>query len=137
MNTPSRTTRVTPIERAQMLFGRSKSAQSRSVGGIPSSFDIEFFPKPAKILRLVIDNRKHPAQKEQVARLQRLDIGAKRRRSGWELYAKVLQPAFCAARLRTFTRLPPAHVRTAVHVQHLPGYAGELPSDKPQHPQYP
>ena len=120
-----------------MLLGRSQDAQSRGVGGISSGLGIELFPQPAKILRLVVDNRKHPAKEEQVARLHRLDVSAKRRRGGWELNAKVLQPAFGAARLRTFTRLPPAHVRTVVHVQHLPGDVTELPSDKRQHQRCP
>ena len=84
-----------------MFLGRGEGAQSRGVGGISPSLDIEFFPKPANILRLVVHNRQHPAQEEQIARLQRLDVSAKRRRSGWELNAKVLQPALCAARLRT------------------------------------
>ena len=91
------------IERAQMLFRRGEGAQGRSVGGISSSFGIELFPQPAKIFRLVVDNRKHPAKEEQVARLQCLDVSAKRRRGGWELNAKVLQPALGAARLRTFS----------------------------------
>ena len=85
-----------------MLFGRSEDAQSRSVGGISSGLGIELFPQPANILRLVVDNREHPAKEEQVARLYRLHISAKRRRGGWELNAKVLQPAFGTARLRTF-----------------------------------
>src|SRR5271156_4715233 len=86
-----------------MLFRRGQNSQSRSVGGISSSLSIELFPKPPNILRLVVDNWKHPAKKEQVARLYRLDVSAKRRRRGRELNAKVLQPAICTARLRTFT----------------------------------
>ena len=86
-----------------MLFRRGENAQSRGVGGISSSLDIELFPEPANILRLVVDDREHPAKEEQVARLYRLDVSAKRRRGGWELNAKILQPAFCTARLRTFT----------------------------------
>ena len=70
----------------------------------------------------MIHNWKHAAKEEQIACLQRLDISAERRRGGWELNAKVLQPALCTARLRTFCGLPLAHVRTVVHVQHLPGY---------------
>lgn len=85
-----------------MLPGRSEHIQGRSVGGISSSLDIELFAKPANILRLVVDNWEHPAKKEQVARLYRLDVSAKRRRGGWELNAKVLQSAICTARLRTF-----------------------------------
>ena len=63
----------------------------------------DFEDDPAKVLRLVIDNWEHPAKEEKVARLHRLDVAAKRRRSGWELNAKVLQPEICTARLRTFS----------------------------------
>jgi hypothetical protein len=86
-----------------MLFGRGENAQSRSVRGISSSFDIELFPKSANILRLVVHNWEHPAKVEQVARLYRLDVSAKWRRGRWELNAKVLQPAICTARLRTLS----------------------------------
>jgi len=82
-----------------MLFGRSEDVQSRCVSGISSGLGIELFPKPAKILRLVIDNREHPAKEEKVARLYCLDISAKRRRGSREPNAKVLQSAICAARL--------------------------------------
>jgi hypothetical protein len=84
-----------------MFLGRSEDAQSRGVGGIPSSLRIQFFPKPANILRLVVDNREHPAKEEQIARLERLHISAEWRRSGGEFNAKVLQPAICTARLGT------------------------------------
>jgi hypothetical protein len=80
-----------------MLFGRSENAQSRSVGGVSSSFGIELFPEPADKLRLVVDHREHPAKEEQVTRLYRLNVSAKRRRGGWELNAKVLQPAIGTA----------------------------------------
>ena len=59
-----------------MLLGRSEHVQCRSVGGISSSLGVELFPKPADILRLVIDNRKHSAKEEQIARLNRLDVTA-------------------------------------------------------------
>ena len=52
-----------------MFPGRSEDTQSCCVGGIPSSLRIQFFPKPANILRLVIDNREHAAKEKQVARL--------------------------------------------------------------------
>ena len=84
-----------------MFPGRSEDAQRRGVGGIPSSLRIQFFPKPANILRLVVDNRKHAAKEEQVARLQRFHISAERGGSGWELNTKVLQPAICTAQLGT------------------------------------
>ena len=84
-----------------MLFGRGKDTQSRRVGGISSGLDIELFPQPANIFRLVVDNWEHPAKEEQVACLDRLDVSAKGRRGGWELNAKVLQPAVgCSAVLR-------------------------------------
>src|SRR5215468_6949987 len=86
-----------------MLLGRGEDVQSRSESGISPSLEIELFPESAKVLRLVIDNWEHPAKKEKVARLHRLDISAKRRRGGWELNAKVMQPAIRTARLRTFS----------------------------------
>jgi len=86
-----------------MLLRRGKNSQSRCVGGISSGFGIKFFPEPANILRFVVNNWEHPAKEEQIARLYRLNISAKRRRDGWELDTKLLQSAFCAAWLRTFT----------------------------------
>ena len=83
-----------------MLLGRGESVQSRSVSGISPSLDIELFPQSAKVLRLVINNGDHPAKKEKIARLYRLDISTKRRRGGRELNAKVLQSAICTAWLR-------------------------------------
>ena len=85
-----------------MLFGRGEDAQSRGVGGISTGLGIELLSQPPDILRLVIDNWEHPAKEEQVARLYRFHVRAKRRRGGWQLNAKVLQPAICTARLRTF-----------------------------------
>ncbi len=84
-----------------MLFGRSEHAQSRGVGGISSSLGIEFLPQPANILRLVVYNREHPTKEEQIARLYRLHVRAKRSGGGRELNAQILQPAFGAARLGT------------------------------------
>src|SRR5271156_2230490 len=89
------------IERAQMLFNRGQTAQSRRASRIASSFDIELLSKAAEILRLVIDNRKHAGQEKQVASLRCLDVVAKRFRRGRELNAKLLQRLFCAARLGT------------------------------------
>jgi len=85
-----------------MLLRRGKDVQSRSVGGISPTLDIELFPESAKVLRLVIDNREHPAKEEKVARPYRLDISAKGRRGRWELNAKVLQSAIRTIWLRTF-----------------------------------
>ena len=97
------------VERAQMLLGRGEDVQSRSESGISPSLDIELFPESAKVLRLVIDNWEHPAKEEKVARLHRLDVTAEWRRGGWELNAKVSQPAICTAQVRT----PTAHHRPA------------------------
>src|ERR1700733_8299880 len=86
-----------------MLLRRSENAQSRRVGGISSSLGIWLVPKSANILRFMVNNRKHPAKEEQVPRLYRLNVRAKRRRRSWEQNAKLLQPALRTARLRTFT----------------------------------
>jgi len=91
------------IERAQMLFGRGQGAQGRSPNRIAAHFGIQFLPQPAKILRLVIHNREHAAQEEEIACLQRLNVTSERRWSSRKLNAKVLQSALCAARLRAFT----------------------------------
>jgi hypothetical protein len=85
-----------------MFFGGGKDAQGRRVGGIPPSLDIELLSEPADILRLVVDDWKHPAKEEQVAGLHCFDVRAKRRRRCWELNAQVLQPAFCATWLGIF-----------------------------------
>ena len=59
------------IERPQMLPGGSERTQSRGVGGVSPCLGVEFFSQPAKILRFVIHHWKHPAEKEEAARLQR------------------------------------------------------------------
>src|SRR6266567_3227202 len=84
-----------------MMFGSCEGAQRRRIGGVSSGLGIEFFAKPAKILRLMVNNREHPAEEKQVACLYRLDVTSKRRRGGWELNSKVVQPAIRTARLRT------------------------------------
>ena len=96
-----------------MLLGSSQDVQSRSVSGISSSLGIELFPKSANKLRLVVHNWEHPAKEEQVVRLHRLDVSSKRLRGGWELNAKVLQPAICTARCEplVLTTGPRAHRR--------------------------
>src|SRR5271166_796469 len=86
-----------------MFFGRREDAQSCSVGSVPSSFDIELFPKPADVLRLVVDDRQHSAEEQEIAGLHRLDVRAERSRRGRELNAKLLQAAIRAARLRTLS----------------------------------
>src|SRR5262245_41675453 len=89
-----------------MLIGFSEDIQCRSVGGISSGFGIELFRKSAKILRLVVHNWEHSAKEEKVACLHRFDVSAKRRRGGWELNVKVLQPAICNAQVRTSNAYP-------------------------------
>jgi hypothetical protein len=78
------------VERSQVLFCSGQSAESGGVGGIPSSLYVEFFAEAAEILRLVIDNRKHAAEKEQVSGLHGLNVGAKGRRGSRELNAELL-----------------------------------------------
>ena|SRR5438067_5302540 len=84
-----------------MLFCCGKGAQSSGEGGVPSCLGIELFAKPADVLGLVVYNWQHPAQEKKAARLSRFDIRAEWSRGGWELYAKVFEPAFCAAQLQT------------------------------------
>lgn len=90
------------IERTEMLPRRSEDAKSGCVGGIPRRLYIELFANAAYVLRLVLDNREHSAQEEQVACLDGLGVGAKRRGRRYELNAKLLQPAFGARRLWSF-----------------------------------
>jgi hypothetical protein len=78
------------VERSQVLFCSGQSVESGGVGGIPSSLGVEFFAEAAEILRLVIDNRKHAAEKEQVSGLHGLNVGAKGRRGSRELNAELL-----------------------------------------------
>jgi hypothetical protein len=85
-----------------MLLRRSQRAESRSAGGITTAFGIEFLSKPANIFRLVIDNGKHPAEEEQVARLQSFHVAAEGRRRPREFDAEVPQPALDAASLGAF-----------------------------------
>ena len=70
-----------------MLLSCSKSAQARYICCVASCLYIKFFAKSANVLRLMVDDREHPGEEEQVARLQYLDIIAKRRWSGWKLNA--------------------------------------------------
>src|ERR1700733_8178114 len=86
-----------------MLFRRSEDAQSRGVDRVSSSLDIELFSQSADILRLVVDNREHPAKEEQVACLYRLGVSTKRRRGVGELNTKVLEPLICALWQRTLS----------------------------------
>jgi hypothetical protein len=51
--------------------------------------------------RLAVHNWEHSTKEEKVARVRRFDVSAKRRRGGWELNAKVLQPAICTAQVQT------------------------------------
>jgi hypothetical protein len=44
MNTPSRTTRVTRSSEPRWLFAAARTPKAAVLGGIPSSFSIEFFP---------------------------------------------------------------------------------------------
>src|ERR1700679_1784467 len=92
-----------------MLLSRSKNSQSCGISSIAPSLGIKLFPEPANILRLVVHNWKHPAKKQQIARLYRLDISAKRCRCRWELDTELLQSAIRAALLRTFS---PHHLPT-------------------------
>jgi len=78
------------VERSQVPFCSGQSAEGCGVGGIPSSLDVEFFAQAAEILRLVIDNRKHAAKKEQVPGLHGLNVGAKGRRGSRKLNAELL-----------------------------------------------
>ena len=78
------------VERTQVLFCSGQSAESGRTGGIPPRLDIELLAQAADILRLVIDNRKHAAEKEQVSRLHGLNVGAKGRRGSRELNAELL-----------------------------------------------
>ena len=84
-----------------MLPGRSQRAQSRRAYRISPRLDIHFLPQPAKILRLVIHNREHAAQEEEIACLERLDVTTERRRGSRKLNAKFQKPALRAARLQT------------------------------------
>jgi hypothetical protein len=88
-----------PVEGAEVPPSCSEDAQCRSIGRIPPCLDIEFLSEAPKILRFVIDDRKHSAEENQVAGLQRLNVGAERRRGRGESYAQVLQSAFCPAEL--------------------------------------
>ncbi len=76
-----------------MRFRRGENAQSRGVGSISSSLDVELSSKPANILRLVVDYGEHSAKEEEVACLHRLNVRAEWRRGGRELNTEVLQAA--------------------------------------------
>src|ERR1700722_1168019 len=86
-----------------MAFRRGEDAQSCGVGRISSSINIKFFSQSANILRLVVDDREHPAKEEQIACLYSFGVSAKGRRGVRELNAKVLKPLICTAWLETFT----------------------------------
>src|SRR5260370_40578064 len=83
-----------------MMVGSCEVPQRRGMGGVSYGLGIEFLAKPPKVLRLMVNNREQPAQEKQVSCLYRLDVTSKRRRGGWELNSKVVQPAIRTARLR-------------------------------------
>src|ERR1700733_5773835 len=89
-----------------MFLRRSQNVQSRSEGSIAPSLGIELFPPPANILRLMVHNRKHPAEEEKIAGLHRLHISTKRGRGSRKLDTKLLQPAVRASLLRTLLSAP-------------------------------
>jgi len=105
-----------------MLFGRSENAQRPQCRRrLVQLRHRASFPSRPINFGLWSTTREHPAKEEQVTRLYRLNVSAKRRRGGWELNAKVLQPANRHRSAVNLWRLTTGHVRTAVHVQHLPG----------------
>jgi hypothetical protein len=103
MNTPSRTTRVTRSSdpRCSLAAASAPKAAVRTASRPISASNS--FAQPANILRLVIHNREHAAQEEEIARLHRLDVTTKRR-CGRKLNAKVLQPALRARLLTGYHR---------------------------------
>jgi hypothetical protein len=70
----------------------------------------------------MVDDREHPAKEEQVARLYRLDVRCQT--ASGEMGAECQDPAAgdLHRQAANLYRLPSSRVRTAVHVQHLPGY---------------
>ena len=119
MNTPSSNHPRHAVERSQMLLRRGQHAQSRCARRIPSRLRVQLFPQPPKILRLVIHHREHAAEEKQIARLHRLNVTAKWHSAPPE--ARCRAPAAALALPAATLRLTIAHVRTVVHVQHLPG----------------
>ena len=67
MNTPSRTTRLILSSEPRCCLAAARALNASRIGSIASSIHVEFFPKPANILWLVVDNWKHSAQEEQIA----------------------------------------------------------------------
>ena len=62
------------VERTEIRFGCGQGAECRGARGVSAGFGIEFFAETSQIFRLVIDNREHPAEEEQISGLQCLDI---------------------------------------------------------------
>ena len=84
-----------------MFLSRSEGAECCGASGIPSGFDIDFFSKRTKVFRFMVYDRKKSTQEEEVPRPDGLDIAAERCWRRWERDAKILQPPFRVAGLRS------------------------------------
>ena len=81
-----------------MLPRDSEDIERREVSRLAPRFHIELRADAPNEFRRVAFRGKHPAQKEQIARLHRFHIGAERLRRRRELDAKFFQPLLGAGR---------------------------------------
>src|SRR5580658_831134 len=86
-----------------MLFRDSEAIQRRQASGRAPCFHIEFRANAPNEFRLAAYGGKHSCEKEQVARLHRFRVDAKRLRRCGELDATFLQPLLSAGRPRAFS----------------------------------
>ena len=67
----------------------SERVEGCQVSGLPSCFDVEFGADAPDEFRFAAYSGKHSGEKEQVARLHRFRVDAKRLRRRWKLDAKL------------------------------------------------
>ena len=79
------------VERSQMLPRDGETVERREVSRLAPRFHIQLRADTPNEFRRVAFRGKHPAQKEQIARLHRFHVGAERLRRRRELDAELFQ----------------------------------------------
>jgi hypothetical protein len=104
-----------------MLPGDRQEVERREVSRLAPPFYIELRPDAPDEFRPEALGGKHPAQKEQIARLHRFHVGAERLGRRRELNAKFFQALLGADRPRTCVA-----ASTAVWAARCAGFQGAL-----------
>src|ERR1044071_4728264 len=106
-----------------MLPRDGEDVERREVSRLAPCVHIELRADASNEFRLAAFRGKHSAQKKQIARLHRFDIGAERLRWRWELNATLIQPLLSAGRPRVDYHLLS---QICFHLLSLIGFASML-----------